>query len=40
MSKSAPRQQKARKPMSAEDHYEDVRAQILDAALPDVPFDG
>lgn len=26
--------------MSAEDQYEDVRAQILDAALPDVPFDG
>lgn len=26
--------------MSAEDHYEDVRALILDAALPDVPFDG
>ncbi len=29
-----------REPMTADKHYETVRAQILEAALPEVPFDG
>ncbi len=33
-------QQKARKAMTADQHYEKTRKQILAAALPDVPFDG
>ena len=29
-----------RRPMTTEEHYADVRDAILEAALPDVPFDG